>query len=312
MLGVKRDQVCVKVSAPVSADDRPRRIVLDDGRLLAFDEHGDPDGKPVLWCHGGISSRLDAVQFGARCRELGVRLIAPDRPGTGCSDHAAGRTLLDWPADVAELADALGLDRFAVAGWSLGGQYALACAAELPERVTRVALLAGVVPFEVAPSRDGLIWVDRCLLSLSRWAPPLAGIGLRIGVSLPHAEGMQRLLARGASPADREALRSGPSRTWLAQAIKQSVRAGTRGVIGDYRIYGKPWGFELGRIGVEVGVWQGDEDREVPLADAEVLAELIPNGRLVVCPGEGHLSLPRNRAAEILAWLAAPALALRA
>jgi pimeloyl-ACP methyl ester carboxylesterase len=300
------------VSAPVSADDRPRRIVLDDGRLLAFDEHGDPDGTPVLWCHGGISSRLDAAPLGGRCAELGVRLIAPDRPGTGYSDHAAGRSLLDWPADVAELADALDLDRFAVAGWSLGGQYALACAAALPERVTRVALLAGVVPFEVEPSRDGLVWVDRWLLLLSRRAPPLAALGLRIGISLPPAEGIQRLLARGASPADREALRGGPSRTWLAQAIKQSVRAGTRGVVRDYRIYGEPWGFELERLGAEVGIWQGDEDREVPLADAELLAELIPNARLAVCPGEGHLSLPRNRAAEILAWLAAPALALRA
>ncbi len=290
----------------MDADDRPRRILLDDGRRLAFDEHGDPEGAPALWCHGGISSRLDAAPLGARCRELGVRLIAPDRPGTGYSDHAAGRTLLDWPADVAELADALGVDRFAVAGWSLGGQYALACAAALPERVTRVALIAGVVPFEAEPSRDGLTWMDRSLLTLSRWAPPLAALGLLGGIRLPSAARLQRVVERDGTESDRVAMRTDPSPRAMAVAIKESIRSGTRGVIRDYRIWGEPWGFDLEGVEVEVGVWQGDEDTMVPLSDAELLAARIPKSRLFVCPGEGHVSLPRNRFQEIAAWLTAP------
>jgi pimeloyl-ACP methyl ester carboxylesterase len=285
--------------------DRPRRIVLDDGRLLAFDEWGDRKGVPVFSFHGGISSRLDASPMHEACKERGVRLIAPDRPGHGYSDPAPKRTLLDWPRDVAELANALGIERFGVMGWSLGGQYAAACAHALGGRVPRAAILAGVVPFEVEPSRDGIVWYDRWLLTLSRWAPPLAGLGLRIAIKLPPLGGMQKTIDREGNDADREALRRDPSPTWMAECIKQSVRDGTRGVIRDYRVWREPWGFELGEIGTEVGVWQGDDDNVVPLADAELLADRIPGATLVVCPGEGHLSLPRNRCGEVVEWLTA-------
>lgn len=48
--------------------------------------------------------------------------------------------MADWPTDVAALADALGIDRFVVAGHSAGGPYAVACAALLLERVSGVVL----------------------------------------------------------------------------------------------------------------------------------------------------------------------------
>jgi pimeloyl-ACP methyl ester carboxylesterase len=89
------------------------------------------------------------------------------------------------------------------------------------------------------------------------------------------------------------------------------VRTGTRGVIRDYRLWRDPWGFELGRIEVEVGIWQGDDDATTPVADAELLAELIPDAKLAVLPGEGHLSLQRNHGAAAAAWLAEPLLAAR-
>jgi pimeloyl-ACP methyl ester carboxylesterase len=214
--------------------------------------------------------------------------------------------LLDWPRDVTELADALALGRFAVMGWSLGGQYAAACAYALPRRVTRAALLAGVVPFEAEPGRAGLSALDRSLLTLSRWAPPIAALGIRAGVGLPSLPRLQRAIERGGTESDREALRADPTPTAMAAAVKESIRSGTRGVIREYRIWGEPWGFDLEQIEVEVGVWQGDADTMVPLSDAELLAARIPRARLVVCPGEGHSSLPRNRCAEVVGWLTAP------
>jgi len=287
------------------SSDHPRRIVLDDRRLLAFDEYGDPDGEPVLSFHGGISSRLDAAPLAESCQAAGVRLIAPDRPGTGYSDSAAGRALLDWPADVVELANALRIERFAVMGWSLGGQYAAACAYALPRRVTRAAIVAGVVPFEIAPSRAGMSWADRSLLTFSRWAPPLASLGLRIAVGAPSVARLQRAVARDGARADRESMRVDPAPTAMAEAIKHSIRAGTRGVVSDYRIYGEKWGFDLEQIDVEVGIWQGDEDTMVPVRDAELLAERIPRSGLAIRRGEGHISLLRNHCAEIVGWLTA-------
>jgi pimeloyl-ACP methyl ester carboxylesterase len=292
---------------PAPRSEHPRRIVLRDGRLLAFDEHGDPGGEPVLSFHGGISSRLDAVPLAERCEGLGVRLIAPDRPGLGYSDHVRGRTLLDWPEDVRELVDSLGIDRFAVMGWSQGGQYAAACAHAMPGRVTRVALVASVVPFEVVPGRSGLSWIDRGMLALSRWAPPLASLSLRIGISLPSPERLQRAIERDSGAADRRALREDRSPNAMAMAVKASIRSGTRGVIRDYRVFAAPWGFRLDEVRGEVGVWQGDADDMVPVSDAAALAEGIPGAKLAICPGEGHLSLPRNRARQILGWLTEPA-----
>ena len=289
----------------------PRRIVLDDGRVLAFDEWGDRSGEPVFSFHGGVSSRLDASPLHEACKENGVRLIAPDRPGCGHSDPAPKRRLLDWPRDVAELANALGIDRFGVMGWSLGSQYAAACAYSLPGRVIRAAILAGVVPFEIQPSRAGMVWFDRWLLTLCRWAPPLAGFGLRVALEVPPLAWMQRVIYRDGNYADREALRRDPSPTWAAETIREAVRAGARGVIRDYRIWREPWGFGLEQLDVEVGIWQGDADAMTPVADAELLAARIPGARLAVCPGEGHVSLQRNHGAEAAAWLAEPLRAAR-
>ncbi len=286
------------------SSEHPRRIFLDDQRILAFDEHGDPDGVPVFSFHGGVSSRLDAAPLDDAARAAGVRLIAPDRPGSGLSDAQSGRTLLDWPSDVAALANSLEIEHFGVVGWSLGGQYAAACAFALPRRVRRAAILAGVVPFEVVPSRRGLTWPDRGMLTLSRWAPPLATVSLWLAIGRPSVERLQKTVARHSSAADRRAMGEDDPPTSTAEAMKQAIRAGTRGVIGDYRIWRRNWGFSLKAIEVEVGVWQGDADSLVPVSDAEALVELIPNAGLALRAGEGHVSLQRNLAPEYLAWLA--------
>lgn len=134
---------------------------LAGGRRLGYAELGDAEGIPVVWCHGGLSSRLDALPAEPAARALGVRLIAPDRPGIGSSDRVPGRTLLDWPADVSELATALGIDRFAVLGWSLGGPFAAACAFALSDRVTTLGLVAPCLPSDWDGMAAGLNGIDR-------------------------------------------------------------------------------------------------------------------------------------------------------
>ena len=141
----------------MGSDGRPAAstLTLADGRALAWSTFGDPAGSPVVWHHGGLSCRLDAQRGDTAAREAGVRLIAPDRPGIGGSDRDPGRTVASWAADVAALADHLGLDRFATVGWSAGGPHALATAAGLGDRVTRAATCGGMaarfpVPFATA------------------------------------------------------------------------------------------------------------------------------------------------------------------
>jgi pimeloyl-ACP methyl ester carboxylesterase len=101
---------------------------LRDGRALGYAEYGDPGGTPVFFFHGSPGSRLQRHPDASIASELGTRIITIDRPGYGLSDFQPERTLLDWPADVAQLADALHIERFAAIGLSGGGPYLLACA----------------------------------------------------------------------------------------------------------------------------------------------------------------------------------------
>lgn len=115
---------------------------LLDGRRLAYEEFGDPQGPPVFYFHGWPGARVEfAANHGAAGR-AGARVIAVDRPGIGRSDHLHDRTVLGWADDVATLADALDIDRFVVCGFSFGGPYARACAYALPDRVIRAGLIS--------------------------------------------------------------------------------------------------------------------------------------------------------------------------
>src|SRR5262245_39682665 len=132
------------IDAMQAVVDRVAR--LRDGRSLGYAQYGSRDGVPIVNAHGGLACRLDVAAADAAATAARVRLISPDRPGVGLSDPKPGRTVLDWAHDVAELLDLIEVDRLAVMGWSMGGQYAAAVGRLLPHRVTRVAIIAGALP----------------------------------------------------------------------------------------------------------------------------------------------------------------------
>lgn len=147
-------------------NDRTVRLA-DDGRKLGYAEYGDPDGYPLIYSHGGLSSRVDVETADAAAKEAGFHIIAPDRPGIGLSDRHAGYSLLDWSADVSELADLLEIDKFAVMGWSFGGAYAAVCAFALPQRVSCAVLLASGIPRDWAGMIEQINAMDRTFLKFS-------------------------------------------------------------------------------------------------------------------------------------------------
>ena len=282
-----------------------RSVTLPDGRELAFEEYGDPDGRPVLSFHGGLSSRLDAAPAHDAARTLGIRIVSPDRPGMGRSTYQPGRRLLDWPADVAVLTDTLALDRFAVMGWSCGGPYAAACAAKMPERITAVGLLSSAVPFELVGTTKGLSRDDRILLFLVRRAPRLASALLRVSIADASETRLYREIRRSFPAVDAAALKErGPVADAVA-FVKESMRQGTAGCLQDYRVFGNPWGFALGEVTAPVHIWEGAEDRTGPPEYRDLLLRNLPDARITVVPGEGHLSLLQHQAPAILADLTA-------
>ena len=278
-------------------------VTLPDGRELAYEEYGDPAGDPVLSFHGGLSSRLDAAPAHQAALDLGVRLISPDRPGIGLSTFQPGRRLLDWPADVAALTEALGIDRFAVMGWSCGGPYAAACGARMSDRVTAVALLSSAVPFELVGTTKGLARDDRLLLSLVRWTPRLASALLRVTIGEASETRLYREIRRSFPAVDRAALAERGSIVDAVAFVKESMRQGAQGCIQDYRVFGSPWGFDLSEVTVPVQIWEGEEDDSGPPAYRELLLRHLPQAQLSLVPGEGHLSLLQHQAPAILSHL---------
>ena len=141
---------------------------------MGYAQYGSGDGLPVVNAHGGLACRLDVAAADLAAVEAGIRLISPDRPGVGRSDPQPGRTVGDWARDVTELLDQIGVNRFAVMGWSMGGQYAAALGHALPQRATRVAIIAGALPLTEPGVFDELPIMDRVLTRMSQRVPRLA------------------------------------------------------------------------------------------------------------------------------------------
>ena len=275
-------------------------VRLLDGRTLAYRESGEESGRPVLYFHGSPGSRLDTWGDDGAAVAAGVRLIAVDRPGIGRSDPQPQRRLLDWPSDVAELADALSLDRFAVMGYSAGGPYALACAYRLPERITRVVLLAAMGPIDtgvgVRAMGKPMYW------RLARRAPwGMQAIFSLLGrAARNRPQQAKKGLVRGLSDPEREVLSGSRAAERALATLIEATRQGARGLTDDMRVLLQPWGFVPGDVQVSVALWQGDQDTFVRDTTAEAYARSLADCRVTACPGEGHFFLDR-RMEEILA-----------
>jgi len=278
-------------------------VTLADGRDLAYEEYGDPDGRPVLSFHGGLSSRLDAAPAAAAAADLGIRLISPDRPGMGRSTFQPGRRLLDWPNDVTELADALDLTQFAVMGWSCGGPYAAACAARLGARVASMALLSSAIPLDQFGTTRGLTTDDRLLLALVNRAPWLASAVMRLTIADASDTRLFKEMARSLPAVDRAVIKEAPDPAASVAFVRESMRQGTAGCLQDYRIFGGPWGFELEAVTQPVSIWEGTDDHTGPPEYRAFLKAHMPQATITLVPHEGHLSLLPHHAHEILGAL---------
>jgi pimeloyl-ACP methyl ester carboxylesterase len=281
---------------------------VGDGRRLAYSEHGDPAGQPVLFCHGWLASRLARHPDDALTASLGVRLITVDRPGIDASDQHRDKTLASVAADLQAVADHLALDRFAVFGHSGGGPYALALAHRLPDRVARVAIASGFAPFDRPDAYAGMTPRMRGFVRLLRRAPWLADPMLR---SAPRRFRVDRERAFAKQfgalcDADRTALEDTATRTRLLDAAVASLAQGSAGVAQESKLlFVRAWGFSPAEVGAQVDLWYGDADTIVPVEMGRYLAETIPHARLTVIPGAGHtLFLTHWR--EIVRRLTAP------
>lgn len=285
----------------MATDKTNQTITLKDGRTLGYAEYGDPEGKPVFYFHGFPSSRLDWPIFDtdALAARLNARIIAVDRTGMGLSDFKRGRRLLDWPNDVIGLADALQVDRFAVLGISGGGPYAAVCALKIPERLTATAVVCGMGPSEAPGAKDGTAML------LPSKSPCMRRLLLML-MSTGLRRDPDRFLAQmidAVSKPDKLLLAKSEVKQMFIDSLREAFRSGTRGASWDAVLYKHSWGFRLQDISMEVHLWHGELDTQVPVSVGRYVANAIPNCRARFLPDEGHLSLAYNHIEEILSVL---------
>jgi pimeloyl-ACP methyl ester carboxylesterase len=203
----------------------------------------------------------------------------------------------------ASLTDALGIDRFAVLGYSAGAPYALACAAGCGSRVTVVALMAGAGPIDDRDgATEGMAPSDLQMTELSMHNPGEAARQLRIQrlVSRLAPRLALRHIAAEVSPPDRDALAHDTGRAVLRSFV-ESMRHGTVGVIDDHRLSATPWNLPWSQIRVPVHLFYGDLDNYVPLHHADDIMRRLPagSGHLNRFAGVGHFSIT-TKIGEIL------------
>jgi pimeloyl-ACP methyl ester carboxylesterase len=288
---------CYNHKVPTNKDFR---IKLKGNRSIGFTEFGDPKGKPVFFFHGWIGSRLDFAPNDTASKAAKARVIAVDRPGCGISDQQPNRTMLDWPNDVAELADNLGFEQFAVLGHSFGGPFVVACAYKIPERITNAGIVAGIAPFNRPGATAGL--------------PPGPSMGLWMAGKLPafflkpymwQMQSMLRkpeMLAKGLKaqlPKTDADLVSRSENRGVLDNMAEMFRPGTDGAISDAKAFARPWGFRPEDVKIKVNLWYGEADRNVPLQMGKYYQTKFQHCEPVFYPGEGHFII-YSHAQEIL------------
>jgi pimeloyl-ACP methyl ester carboxylesterase len=284
-----------------------KRLRLRDGRWVAYVERGDPLGVPVFLMQGTPSSRLLHHPDESIARSAGARVITIDRPGFGLSDFHRGRRLLDWPLDVAQVADQLGIERFAVVGFSGGGPYAAACAYQLPNRLTRAMAVAGAGPVDAPDSTAGMTPLRRLALAAAIRAPwALRPLMWARWSPRRNPERFFTQFTAHFPPADRAILAQPEIRSVLIANYAEATRQGLRGLAWEIRLFAQPWGFPLADIATEYHVWHGDADSSTPVGMARYVINAIPGCRSRLFPGEGHM-LFFSRWRDILEVLVAPA-----
>lgn len=267
-----------------------RQIRLQDNRLLAYAEYGDPKGKPVMLFHGTPGSRLFHHPDESVALSLRARVIMPDRPGFGLSDFKAGRTLTDWPDDVLQLADALKIDRFAVAGISGGGPYVIACALKIPHRLTRAALISSMAPLSVPGAAEGMMWRNSLLFNLAHNSRVFARFSWW-GMNLAFNQNPKRFFKfeAGLSSQSEKQLMGRPEiESILIRDYAEALRTGIEGVAWETILLARPWDLRLEDIVIETHLWHGQQDTRTPMAMGRYLASTIPNCRATFVAAEGH------------------------
>jgi pimeloyl-ACP methyl ester carboxylesterase len=295
------------MAVPSRQVNHEERVEAKPGRWLAVEVSGAPNGYPVFLLHGTPGSKIGPRPRGIVLRRLGVRLISYDRPGYGGSDRDAGRTVRSAAADVAAIATQLSIERFAVVGRSGGGPHALACAAELGDRVSCTAVLVGL-----APKNADFDWYDGMNYHNSREYQKVeleqdeiaAELAIRAKEAVANPDEFLDGLRLEGTKSDERVVNDWSIRRLLTETYVAGLTPGPAGWIDDTLALSRPWDVDLSKIVSRVNLWHGADDQFSPTNHTRWLAKSMPSAsvKVEIAPGNGHFGavevLP-----DILSWI---------
>ncbi|KAI1329157.1 alpha/beta-hydrolase [Xylariaceae sp. FL0255] len=283
-------------------------ILPNSNRVLNYAIYGDPEAvtATVFFNHGLPGSHIEAWGYSAAARRLGLRIIAVDRPGFGGSAPVEPdrRRMLDWPADILALADALDVQRFAVLGVSGGSPYTLACLHMISRtRCVGAGIVAGLYPAHLG--REGMMLSNRLLMCIAAWSPWLVekalDFDLRAAIAAGTAgpEKLEALLAsklKARSAPDYHAWQSvsDETRAIVVEDLRRGLVQGSRASAWELHLGAIDWGFKLEDIEIESGrvvMWHGVHDVNIPIGMAREAHSLIRGADLRISETAGHLSM---------------------
>jgi pimeloyl-ACP methyl ester carboxylesterase len=268
--------------------------VTIDEVTLGVRESGTPDGLPVLFFHGTPGSRLEMTWADDAVARAGVHMVTFDRPGYGQSTQIPFS--LSRVAHLGiELVDRLGWHRFATLGWSGGGSFALATAAAAADRVAAVGVISGAGPFQEIPGElarlSGGDAEGAALLASDPVAAAVAFAGTFADLEAVSDEAqLLATFAPALSERDKRVLVSPPIVAALFHDVQEALRQGSLGGGWDNVSWIGAWDFPLDAVQCPVLLWYGDEDLMAPPSVGYWLADHLPNARLTMRQGYGHLA----------------------
>lgn len=291
-------------------------LTLSDSRTLAWVDYpgpSSPNPNPtIFYFHGFPGCRLESALLASSANSHSARLIALDRPGMGLSTFQPNRKLLDWPRDVLEVADHLQIETFYVLGASGGAPYALACVKEIPrKRLLGASVIAGIYPLSLGT--EGMSVGTRMLLwmSASKWFGSLVGPLMewefgRVARDSQHPERLQELFVKSMNTKperDAKCVEDEDVKEKIVEAMRESFRQSSEAVAWDIRVIAGDWGFELATLktaGLDMCLWHGRQDANIPVIMAEKAAGVMEGVRLRVLENEAHLSASLYHQDEVL------------
>ncbi len=263
-------------------------LILKDGRQLHYAEYGVSYGIPVILLHGILGCRYERHPDDSLTKSLGVRLIIPDRPGYGLSEHAPDHDYLDFADDLLELADHLELQQFSIMGLSVGAIYGSAFAYKTPQRLQSIAMISSTPPFRSFSDFTGVPPSLKLLIAFSKYLPTAAQAIAQIAINKGCKNPGRFLASIPANTSDRTLFTNPLLKEHIEACLLTGSKDCNSGFVQDILLSAQPWPFPVKDIRMKIDFWHGTEDSHSPFIRIKPVIDAVPDKYLHKIEGGGH------------------------